>query len=206
MLVRALLVLLFHLLSWMFKICSASPLLGVANASRSLCCINGIIFPWLRSTRGLCCDRIQARTCQTEVLDVCFQDAAVQPRGRGAEKQKAFLKARNARGLCRQSRAGHTAPALQAAPGRALQPAAVCCPKSHQSQGFVMVLFALHLQKHGLLPTCAELSGAVPLQQRCVGVGSARWGGVLCSLHPLLHPKVPESRTNAVTDKILEHN
>lgn len=69
-----------------------------------------------------------------------------------------------------------------------------------------MVLFALHLQKHGLLPTCAELSGAV-LLQLCAVLGLAvLGGGVLCSLHPLLRPKVPESRTNAVTDKILEHN
>lgn len=64
-----------------------------------------------------------------------------------------------------------------------------------------------------LLPSCAELSAVAPLKQSCVlcwgwqcWVVAEQRSIVLCSLHPLLLPKVPESWTNAVIDKILEHN
>lgn len=85
----------FHLLPRMLKMCGASPLLGVANASRSLCCINGIIFLRLRSTPGSDCDEIQALSCQSEALDVCFQKAGLQPHGRGRKiNRRTFFKAR----------------------------------------------------------------------------------------------------------------
>lgn len=85
----------FHLLPRMLKMCGASPLLGVANASRSLCCINGIIFLRLRSTPGSDCDEIQALSCQSEALDGCFQKAGLQPHGRGRKiNRRTFFEAR----------------------------------------------------------------------------------------------------------------